>query len=67
MSGPFLGSMFMIIVDAHSKLLEVFLMKNITTTETLKILRKLFATYGLPHQLITTMASNLFLQNLKCV
>ena len=52
-AGPFLGSMFMIIVDAHSKWLEVFPMKSITTTKTLEILRNLFATYGLPYQLVS--------------
>ena len=52
-AGPFLGSMFMIIVDAHSKWLEVFPMRSITTTKTLEILRNLFATYGLPYQLVS--------------
>ena len=45
--------MFMIIVDAHSKWLEVFPMRSITTTKTLEILRSLFATYGLPYQLVS--------------
>jgi len=45
--------MFMIIVDAHSKWLEVFPMKSITTIKTLEILGSLFATYGLPYQLVS--------------
>ena len=52
-AGPFLGSYFMVIVDAHSKWLEVYPMKSITTSKTLEILRNLFAAYGLPYQIVS--------------
>jgi len=52
-AGPFQGSMFMIVVDAHSKWLEVFPMNCTTTEKTLQVLRNLFARYGLPDQLVS--------------
>ena len=52
-AGPFLGSMFMIVLDAHLKWLEVIPMKSTTTEKTLEVLRNLFAVYGLPEQLVS--------------
>ena len=42
-AGPFMGSMFFIVVDAHSKWLEVIPMHTTTTAKTITELRKLFA------------------------
>jgi len=52
-AGPFQNSMFMIIVDAHSKWLEVVPMTTTTTDKTLDVLRSMFARYGLPEQLVS--------------
>ena len=52
-AGPFLGHMFLIIVDAHSKWLDVYQMKTITSTKTIKKLREVFATHGLPRKVVT--------------
>ena len=52
-AGPFQGYMFMVVVDAHSKWLEVFPMTSTTTEKTLEVLRNLFAAYGLPEQLVS--------------
>ena len=52
-AGPFQGSMFMVIVDAHSKWLEVVPMSTTTTEKTLDVLRSMFARYGLPEQLVS--------------
>ena len=52
-AGPFYGSMYMVVVDAHSKWLEVFPMTTTTTEKTLEVLRNLFASYGLPEQLVS--------------
>ena len=43
--GPFLGATFLIVVDAYSKWLKVLQLQ--------KELRKLFATHGLPTQVVT--------------
>ena len=52
-AGPFYGKMFLISVDAHSKWPEVVEMSNTTAQKTIDELRKLFAAYGLPEQIVT--------------
>ena len=52
-TGPFQGSFFMIIVDAHSKWLEVVPMTSTTSEKTIEELWKIFAQFGLPEQLVT--------------
>ena len=43
----------MLIVDAHSKWPEIIEMPSVTTSKTIDELRKLFAAYGLPEQVVT--------------
>ena len=52
-AGPFLGHMFLVIVDAHSKWPEVELMTSTTSNKTIEVLRSLFARHGLPEQLVS--------------
>ena len=52
-AGPFLGTSFLVIVDAHSKWPEVFEMSSTSTAKTISTLRHLFATYGLPEQVVS--------------
>ena len=52
-AGPFLGKMFFLVVDAHSKWPEVFIMKSTTSQSTIEALRSLFGRYGLPEQLVS--------------
>ena len=49
-AGPFLGRMFLIVVDAHSKWPEVI---EMTTTTTSRTMRKIFAANGLPQQVMS--------------
>ena len=56
-AGPFLGQMFLILVDAHSKWMEVKPTNTPTTTSTIQHLRSIFATHGLPEMLVTDNAS----------
>lgn len=56
-AGPFLNSMFMIIVDAYTKWLEVCRMSQITFQATVTRLKRLFASYGLPEQIVTDNAT----------
>ena len=44
-----MGHMYLVIVDAHSKWLDVQIMHSITTEK----LRSVFATHGLPRQIVT--------------
>ncbi|CAG2214044.1 unnamed protein product [Mytilus edulis] len=50
-AGPFLGSMFLIMVDAHSKWPEVIKMKNITSESTINVLRTIFSRNGIPSRI----------------
>ncbi|XP_060546708.1 uncharacterized protein K02A2.6-like [Pantherophis guttatus] len=52
-AGPFHGQNFLIIVDAFSKWLEIALMPSITSEAVIKVLKKLFATHGLPDTLVS--------------
>ena len=52
-AGPFQGSMFLVAVDAHSKWPEVEIMPTTTSAKTIEVLRKMFAAYGLPEQIVT--------------
>ena len=45
-------------MDAHSKWLEVIIMSSTTATETIGVLRQLFAAYGLPTQVVANNGSH---------
>ena len=52
-AGPVDGNMILVIVDAHSKWPEAFLMSSTTSQATIRTLRHLFTAYGLPQQLVS--------------
>ena len=52
-AGPFMGNMFLIAVDAHSKWPEVHVMNSITVSKTIDMLRKIFAQFGVVKQIIS--------------
>ena len=52
-AGPFQGHTFLVIVDAHSKWVEVILMSSTTSRSTILELKKVFAAYGIPEHLIS--------------
>ena len=52
-AGPFLGKQFLVVVDAHSKWLEVVSVPNLTSQTTIDTLRSIFATHGLPELLVS--------------
>ena len=52
-AGPFLGHMYLVMVDAHSKWLEVIMMTSTTAEKAITELHKVFASYGLSEQLVT--------------
>ena len=57
-AGPYKGEMFLVVVDAYSKWLEVHRMRSITSTATIEKLREMFATHGLPATLVSDNGSN---------
>jgi len=52
-AGPFLGKSFLIAVDAYSKWPEVIEMSSTTAAQTITMLRQIFATHGIPEQLVS--------------
>ena len=48
--GPFMGRMYLIAIDAHSKWPEVIEMTSTTAQKTITELRRIFVAYGLPEQ-----------------
>lgn len=52
-AGPVKGVMYFVIVDSHSKWIEVEPMNSTTTEKTMDVLRSLFARYGLPKELVS--------------
>ena len=52
-AGPFKGSMYLVLVDAHSKWMDVHPMQSITSAKTIEKLRIIFANHGLPHKVVT--------------
>ena len=56
-AGPLQGSMYLVVIDAHSKWLEVFQMKNATSSTTIQKLRTLFAQFGLPKTVVSDNGS----------
>ena len=44
---------FFVIVDAHSKWIEVFKMSSTTATATIQVLRTTFACYGIPESIVS--------------
>ncbi len=52
-AGPFEGKMFLLVVDAYSKWIEVAIVNSATSTVTIEKLRSLFATHGLTVKLVS--------------
>uniref|UniRef100_A0A670JQT7 Gypsy retrotransposon integrase-like protein 1 n=1 Tax=Podarcis muralis TaxID=64176 RepID=A0A670JQT7_PODMU len=52
-AGPFQGKTFFIVVDSYTKWLEVALVPSTSTSAAIRVLRRLFATHGLPDTLVS--------------
>lgn len=52
-AGPYEGKMFLVIVDAYSKYLEIVPMTTTTSSKTIAALRHLFSHFGLPDHIVT--------------
>ena len=57
-AGPFMGKMFLLVIDEYTKWLDVHVTSTSTSTATIKLLRKLFSTYGLPKLVVSDNATN---------
>jgi hypothetical protein len=56
-AGPINNVMFLVIVDAHSKWIEVFPMPSATSSATIRCLQTLFAQFGLPKTIVSDNGS----------
>ena len=52
-AGPIQGKIFLIVIDSHSKWLEVCPMNTTTSTATIQHLRMIFSRFGLPETLVS--------------
>ena len=64
-AGPFYGQMFPLVVDEKSKWIEVFPVAATTAPATIRALRFLFATHGLPEDLISENGPQVVAQEMK--
>lgn len=51
-AGPFLGHYFLILIDTHSKWIEAVTVPSTSSQATIKVLQRLFATHGIPTQVV---------------
>ncbi|XP_052753094.1 uncharacterized protein K02A2.6-like [Galleria mellonella] len=52
-AGPFFGYMWLIVIDAYTKWLEIIPMKSTTSRSTISHLDTIFATFGVPKYIVT--------------
>ncbi|KAM7312980.1 uncharacterized protein ISCGN_002903 [Ixodes scapularis] len=64
-AGPFRGTMFLVVVDAHSKWPEVFTMQSTTTERTVRCLRELFCRFGIPETIVSDNGPQLVSEEFK--
>ena len=56
-AGPFMNRMFLVIVDAHTKWIEIHVTQSSTTAVTIQKLQQTFATLGLPETVVSDNGS----------
>ena len=56
-AGPYLGKMFLIIVDSHSKWIDAHIFNSTSSENTIAVLRSVFAIHGMPEQLVSDNGS----------
>ncbi|GFN93330.1 integrase domain containing protein [Plakobranchus ocellatus] len=64
-AGPLMNSMFLVVVDAHSKWTEIISLSNATSITIISIPGNLFARFGLPEQLVTHNGTQFSLNEFK--
>nr|XP_050045684.1 uncharacterized protein K02A2.6-like [Dermacentor andersoni] len=64
-AGPFRGTMLLVVVDAHSKWPEVFVMRSTTSERTVACLRELFCRFGVPETVVSDNGPQLVSEEFK--
>ena len=57
-AGPYKGHMYLVVIDAHSKWMEVHIMQSTTSAATIVKLKEIFATHGLPETIVSNNGPN---------
>ena len=57
-AGPFMGKMFLLIIDAHSKWMDIHCVNSATSSVTIDKMRSTFASHGLPEIVVSDNGSN---------
>ena len=52
-TGPFMGKMFLLVIDAHSRWMEVETVNTASIQNTIEHLRSMFSRFGLPQVMVT--------------
>ena len=60
-----MGHMFLVLIDAYSKWIDVEVMQSITATKTIEKLRTIFAVHGLPRKIVTDNGPTFTSQDFK--
>ena len=53
-----MGHMFLLLVDAHTKWMDIHIVSSATSQSTIEKMRNTFATLGLPEMLVTVVAES---------
>lgn len=64
-AGPFMGMMFFVLIDAHSKWMDVYPVNSATSAMTIECLRTSFSNHGLPELLVSDNALVLLAESLR--
>ena len=64
-AGPFMGKSYLLIIDAHSKWLQIIKMNTTTSEWIIAILKRLFAQFGLPEQVVSDNGPQFTLEDFK--
>ena len=54
---PFMGKLFLLVIDAHTKRWDVYITPSTSTTATVEALRRSFSTFGLPEVVVSDNAT----------
>jgi len=58
MCTPYKGQMYLVVIDAHSKWMDVHIMWSTTSAATIVKLREIFVTHGLPETIVNNNGPN---------
>ena len=64
-AGPLLRQTFLIVVDTHSKWIESHRVNSTSSEATIKVLRNMFATHGIPEHVVSDNGSGFTSQEFK--